>query len=64
MEENVVPVFKLSDLTQFYKQRLGQLGVATTGHVHTSRQREATSYLLFQIFDHIIKKETSCFLLI
>ncbi len=36
MEENFAPVFKLFDLAQLYKQRLEQLGAATTGHVHTS----------------------------
>ena len=35
--EDVAPIFKLSDLAKLYKDRLQQLGVLVEGRIHTSR---------------------------
>ena len=38
--DNKAPDFKLSDLSQLYVSRMGQLGTKTTGRVHTTRLKQ------------------------
>ena len=39
-KEDIAPVFKLTDLTQMYKNRLEQLGVVVDGRIHSSRLKD------------------------
>ena len=39
-KEDIAPVFKLTDLTQMYKNRLEQLGAVVEGRIHSSRLRQ------------------------
>ena len=39
-KEDIAPVFKLTDLTQMYKNRLEQLGAVVDGRIHSSRLKD------------------------
>jgi len=39
-KEDISPVFKLTDLTQMYKNRLDHLGAAVEGRIHSSRLKD------------------------